>query len=91
MSKVRAIVVGTGGFARYHIQCMREMQASTAIVDFVEPGQASRDATRAIFAAKNIPCPPEVGLRFAQLMDMIRQSAKTGRTVAAGPRDKLGR
>lgn len=27
------------------------------------------------------PCPPEVGLRFAQLMDMIRKSARTGRTV----------
>ena len=28
------------------------------------------------------PCPPEVGLRFARLMDMIRRSAETGRTVA---------
>jgi predicted dehydrogenase len=27
------------------------------------------------------PCPPEVGLRFAKLMDMIRESAATGRTV----------
>jgi predicted dehydrogenase len=27
------------------------------------------------------PCPPEVGLRFARLMDMIRRSAETGRTV----------
>ncbi len=28
------------------------------------------------------PCPPEVGLRFSQLMDMIRKSAETGkRTV----------
>jgi len=29
------------------------------------------------------PCPPEVGLRFAILMDMIRESAATGRTVHA--------
>lgn len=29
------------------------------------------------------PCPPEVGLRFARLMDMIRQSAAEGRTVSA--------
>ncbi|NKB69512.1 MAG: gfo/Idh/MocA family oxidoreductase [Candidatus Latescibacteria bacterium] len=27
------------------------------------------------------PCPPEVGLRFAKLMDMIRKSAETGKTV----------
>jgi predicted dehydrogenase len=34
------------------------------------------------------PCPPEVGLRFATLMDMIRKSATTGRTIVAGARDK---
>lgn len=28
------------------------------------------------------PCPAEVGLRFAKLMDMIRKSSETGRTVA---------
>ncbi len=27
------------------------------------------------------PCPPEVGLRFAKLMDMIYRSDKTGRTI----------
>ena len=32
------------------------------------------------------PCPPEVGLRFAKLMDMIRKSAEIGQTVAARPR-----
>jgi hypothetical protein len=29
------------------------------------------------------PCPAEVGLRFAKVMDMIRKSADTGRTVLA--------
>lgn len=29
------------------------------------------------------PCPAEVGLRFAKLMDMIRESAKTGKVVKA--------
>ena len=27
------------------------------------------------------PCPPEVGLRFAKLMDMIRASARSGKVV----------
>jgi hypothetical protein len=27
------------------------------------------------------PCPPEIGLRFATLMDMIRESAQSGRVV----------
>ena len=34
------------------------------------------------------PCPPEVGLRFAMLMDMIRQSAETGRTISSGVHGK---
>ena len=29
------------------------------------------------------PCPPEIGLRFAKLMDMIRKSADTGRTIGS--------
>jgi predicted dehydrogenase len=28
------------------------------------------------------PCPPEVGLRFAELMDMIYRSNETGRTIS---------
>ena len=32
---------------------------------------------------KENPCPAEVGLRFARLMDMIRKSAETGQTVTA--------
>lgn len=37
------------------------------------------------------PCPPEVGLRFAKLMDMIRESAETGRTVTSNVRRKPDR
>ncbi|MCH2176246.1 MAG: Gfo/Idh/MocA family oxidoreductase [Lentisphaeria bacterium] len=29
------------------------------------------------------PCPPEIGLRFAKLMDMIRKSADTGKKVTS--------
>jgi predicted dehydrogenase len=29
------------------------------------------------------PCPPEVGLRFAQFMDLVRESADTGRAISA--------
>jgi predicted dehydrogenase len=34
------------------------------------------------------PCPAEVGLRFARLMDMIRESADTGRTITRMRRAK---
>jgi predicted dehydrogenase len=31
------------------------------------------------------PCPPEIGLRFARFMDMVRRSAAAGRAVRASP------
>lgn len=58
MSKVKSIVVGTGGFARYHIRAMIDMRRTTDIVGFVEPGEGSRTATAALFTEKKLACPP---------------------------------
>jgi predicted dehydrogenase len=57
MSKITAIVVGTGGMARWHIRTMLEMRRSTTLVGFVEPSESARDATRAIYAEHNLTCP----------------------------------
>jgi len=61
MKKVHAIVVGTGGFARHHIRTMLDMKRRTALVGFVEPADASRQATAALFAERGLPCPPFYG------------------------------
>ena len=58
MTKVRSIVVGTGGFARYHIRAMMDMKRTTCIAGFVEPAEASRTATAALFSEKGITSPP---------------------------------
>ena len=58
MSRIDTIVVGTGGWARYHIRGMLERPRLTRIVGFVEPGQASRDATEAMFSERKLACPP---------------------------------
>ncbi len=58
MSKVNTIVVGTGGWARHHIRAMLEMRRTTVITGLVEPGDASRAATAAMFAERGLPCPP---------------------------------
>ena len=58
MSKTTAIVVGTGGMARAHIRTMLRLGRTTKLVGFVEPDERSRDATRAIFAEHDRPCPP---------------------------------
>ena len=58
MTKVKSIVVGTGGFARYHIRAMMDMNRTTDIAGFVEPSEASRSATAALFSEKGLACPP---------------------------------
>lgn len=58
MAKVKSIVVGTGGFARFHIRAMLNMKRTTHIVGFVEPSEASRTATTALFSERGLTCPP---------------------------------
>lgn len=58
MAKTKAIVVGTGGFARHHIRTMLEMPRSTTLVGLVEPSKASQEQTEAIFAERGLACPP---------------------------------
>lgn len=58
MAKVKSIVVGTGGFALSHIRAMLNMVRTTHIAGFVEPSEASRTATAALFSERGISCPP---------------------------------
>jgi predicted dehydrogenase len=58
MTKVKSIVVGTGGFARFHIGAMMDMKRTTDIVGFVEPSEPSRTATAVFFSERGIACPP---------------------------------
>lgn len=75
MPKIKTILVGTGGMARAHIRTMIGMRSSTTITGFVEPDEASRDATRQIFAEAKLTCPPFFG--------SIRESVKSHRADAA--------
>jgi predicted dehydrogenase len=58
MARTTCIVVGTGGFARWHIRTMLEQRRTTDIVGLVEPGSASRVATASLFAERGLACPP---------------------------------
>lgn len=58
MPRVKTILIGAGGFARYHLDTMLDMRRTTAIVGIVEPSAASRRATAALFAEKEVSCPP---------------------------------
>ena len=58
MAKTTAIIVGTGGMARWHIRSMLTQQRTTRMVGLVEPGAASRKATAEVFAEHGQACPP---------------------------------
>lgn len=61
MPRIKAIVVGTGGFARHHIRTMLDMKGATNLVGFVEVSEASREATRAFVEERGGKCPPFYG------------------------------
>jgi predicted dehydrogenase len=52
------IVVGTGAMSRHHIETMLARPKATRIVGFVEPAKASRRMVQALFAARDLTCPP---------------------------------
>ncbi len=81
MNKVRSIVVGTGGFARCHIRAMMDMRRSTSIVGFVEPSEASRTATAALFSEKAIACPPF----YATVRELIKAQGVADAAVICSP------
>ena len=58
MPQTTAIIVGTGGMARWHIRSMLAQTRTARIVGFVEVSEAQRDATRKLFADAKRECPP---------------------------------
>jgi predicted dehydrogenase len=58
MSGTSVVVVGSGSMARGHIQTMLQPRCGTVITGFIEPDAASRTATRALFEARGLDCPP---------------------------------
>ncbi len=58
MARVKAIIVGTGGMARWHIRTMLKQKRTTDIVGFVEISDKSRAAVQELYAECNLTCPP---------------------------------
>jgi predicted dehydrogenase len=83
------LIFGTRGVLRTGIwgECLQLKKATAADfepISFPKSGGPWAQFVRVRSGKMANPCPPEAGLRFAKLMDMIRRSAKTGRTIAAG-------
>ena len=81
MAKVRSIVIGTGGFARFHIDAMISMKRSTSIVGFVEPCNVSREATRTLLSEKGVSCPPF----YTTVRELVRKQGAADAAVICSP------
>jgi predicted dehydrogenase len=58
MAKIRAIIIGTGGMARYHLRSMLEQKRTTDVVGFVETSEAQRQEIRKMYEGSKQTCPP---------------------------------
>jgi predicted dehydrogenase len=58
MAKIKAIIIGTGGMARYHLKSMLEQKRTTELVGFVETSETQRQEVRKMYQDSKGTCPP---------------------------------
>jgi predicted dehydrogenase len=58
MAKIKAIIIGTGGMARYHLRSMLEQKRTTDLVGFVETSETQRQEVRKMYQDSKQTCPP---------------------------------
>jgi predicted dehydrogenase len=68
MRRTDAIIVGSGGMARWHIRSMLKQRRTTRIVGVVEVSESQRQATRTVFEEHKLPAPPF----YATIRDLAR-------------------
>jgi predicted dehydrogenase len=55
--KVRTLIIGTGGMARFHIEMMLKQQATTEIVALCDPSQQQLELAVEKFEQAGLPAP----------------------------------
>lgn len=71
MNKVRTLIIGTGGMARYHIETMLKQQATTEIVALCDPSPQQLQLAAELFEKNNLPV-PATGPALETLLDEFR-------------------
>ena len=79
--KIRALVVGTGGFGRYHLRRMLACSKNTTIVGLIETSEEQREKTRQLFAEMKAPCPPF----HETIRDFLKAGGKADAAVIVTP------
>ncbi|MFA6174108.1 MAG: Gfo/Idh/MocA family oxidoreductase [Kiritimatiellales bacterium] len=81
MAGVKSIIVGAGDVARYHISVMISMGRTTGIAGLVEPGEAPRAATAALFSERGLACPPF----YTTIRELIKAQGAADAAVICSP------
>ncbi|MGL4611301.1 MAG: Gfo/Idh/MocA family protein [Trueperaceae bacterium] len=58
MAKIKTIIIGTGGMARFHLKLMLEQKRTTDVVGFVETSETQRQAVEKLYGERKLKCPP---------------------------------
>ena len=75
-------IIETGMWGKY-LNLQKEGKAEYEAVSFPKSTGVWQQFLKVLDGKIENPCPPEVGLRFSQLMDMICLSSESGKTVLA--------
>jgi len=73
MSATTVVMIGCGGFGRYHLENILKMRNSTKVVALVEPSKEMIESTLEVFSKFNIPLPPI----YASLDEFLKSGQKT--------------
>lgn len=81
MSKVKAVVVGAGGIAQWHIRGMLAQKRTTELVGLVEVQETSRARTRTLFNELQTECPPF----YESIQELVKQQGQPDAALVATP------
>ena len=73
MSVTTVVMIGCGGFGRYHLGNILKMRDSTKVVAIVEPSKEMIERTSEVFKKFDIPLPPA----YARLDEFLKSGPKT--------------
>ncbi len=81
MAKIKTIIIGTGGMARYHLRSILEQQRTTSLVGFVETSETQRQEVRKLYDELKLECPPF----YSTTKDLIKKQGSADAALIVTP------
>jgi predicted dehydrogenase len=81
MAKIKTIIIGTGGMARYHLRSMLEQQRTTSVVGFVETSNAQKQEVKKLYGEFKLETPPF----YNHVKDLIKKQGAADAALIVTP------